>query len=57
VSDLVRIKKGHLTNWLSEGQMGVIIEISKVLAKVYWYSGKVYWIETSILEVVDNEAQ
>jgi len=50
VSDLVRIKKGHLTNWLSEGQMGVIIEISKVLAKVYW-------IETSILEVVDNEAQ
>jgi len=51
-SDLVIVKDGHK----SEGQLGVIIEVSKGLANVYWHSGKVYWIETKLLEVINNEA-
>jgi len=50
-TNLVKVKEGHK----SEGQLGVIIEISKGLANVYWHSGKVYWIETKLLEVIDRE--
>jgi hypothetical protein len=50
-TDLVKVKKGHK----SEGQLGVIVEVSRGLANVYWHSGKVYWIETELLEVVDEE--
>lgn len=52
-TDLVKVKKGHK----SEDQLGVIVEVSKGLANVYWHSGKVYWIETKLLEVIDNEAR
>jgi hypothetical protein len=50
-TDLVKVKEGHK----SEGQLGVIIEITKGLANVYWHSGKVYWIETKLLEVIASE--
>jgi len=50
-TDLVKVKKGYK----SEGQLGVIVEVSKGLANVYWHSGKVYWIETKLLEVIDSE--
>ena len=50
-TDLVKVREGHK----SAGQLGVIIEMSKGLANVYWHSGKVYWIETKLLEVVDEE--
>jgi hypothetical protein len=50
-TDLVKVKKGHK----SEGQLGVIVEMSKGLANVYWNSGQVYWIETKLLEVIDSE--
>ena len=50
-TDLVKVKKGHK----SEGQLGVIVEVSKGLANVYWHGGKVYWIETKLLEVIDSE--
>ena len=52
-SDLVIVKSGHK----SEGQLGVIVEVSKGLANVYWHSGKVYWIETKLLEVIQNETR
>ncbi len=52
-TDLVKVKEGHK----SEGQLGVIIEITKGLANVYWHSGQVYWIETKLLEVVNDEAR
>jgi len=52
-TDLVKVKKGHK----SEGQLGVIIELTKGLANVYWHSGKVYWIETKLLEVVLDETR
>ena len=52
-TDLVKVKKGHK----SEDQLGVIIEITKGLANVYWHSGKVYWIETKLLEVVLDETR
>ena len=51
--DLVVVKEGHK----SEGQIGVIIELSKGLANVYWHSGMVYWIETKLLEVINNETR
>jgi hypothetical protein len=50
-TDLVKVREGHK----SEGQLGVIIEVSKGLANVYWHSGKVYWMETKLLEVIDSE--
>ena len=50
-TDLVRVKEGHK----SEGQLGIIVEISKGLANVYWHSGKVYWIETKLLKVADEK--
>ena len=34
-TDLVKVKEGHK----SEGQLGVIIEVSKGLANVYWHIG------------------
>jgi hypothetical protein len=49
-TDLVKVKEGHK----SAGQLGIIIEISKGLANVYWHNDKVYWIETKLLEVVDE---
>lgn len=52
-TDLVKVRAGNK----SEGQLGVIIEISKGLANVYWHSGKVYWIETKLLEVIHNESR
>ena len=52
-TDLVKVKEGHK----SEGQLGVIVEVSKGLANVYWHSGKVYWIETKLLEVVNDETR
>ena len=51
-TDLVKVKEGHK----SAGQLGTVIELSKGLANIYWHSGKVYWIETKLLEVVHNEA-
>ena len=52
-TDLVRVKEDHK----SEGQLGIIVEISKGLANVYWHSQQVYWIEKKLLEVVDNETR
>tara|TARA_X000001388_G_scaffold17135_1_gene10591 strand:+ start:34 stop:201 length:168 start_codon:yes stop_codon:yes gene_type:complete len=50
-TDLVRVKQ-YL---VSAGQSGLILEMSKGFANVYWHSGKVYWIEVEKLEVVSNE--
>ena len=50
-TDLVKVKEGHKR----EGQLGMIIELSNGLANVCWHSGKVYWIETKLLEVIDSE--
>ena len=50
-ADLVRVKEGHK----SAGETGVIVEVSKGMANVYWHSGKVYWIDSKLLEVL-NEA-
>ncbi len=47
-ADLVRVKEGYK----SAGETGVIVEVSKGLANVYWHSGKIYWIETKLLEVM-----
>ena len=49
-NDLVKIKEGET----SAGQLGVIVEISKGMANVYWHSGKIYWIAIRLLEVVDE---
>jgi hypothetical protein len=49
-NDLVKVKEGHT----SAGQLGVIVEITKGMANVYWHSGKIYWIETKLLEVLNE---
>ena len=49
-NDLVKVKEGHA----SAGQLGVIVEIAKGMANVYWHSGKIYWIETKLLEVLNE---
>ena len=53
------ITLNHLctSNFPNLNFLGVIIEISKGLANVYWHSGKVYWIETKLLEVIHNESR
>jgi len=50
-ADLVRVRK----YFVSAGETGLILEMSKGFANVYWHSGKVYWIEVDKLEVVSNE--
>lgn len=50
-ADLVRVRK----HFVSAGETGLILEMSKGFANVYWHSGKVYWIEVDKLEVVSNE--
>ena len=52
-TDLVKVKEGHK----SAGELGIIVEITRGQANVYWHSGKVYWIETKLLEVVDDETR
>ena len=49
-SDLVKVKEGYK----SAGQTGVIVEVSKGMANVYWYSGRVYWIDSKLLEVLSE---
>ena len=49
-SDLVRVK----SEYPSAGETGLIIEMSKGYANVYWHSGKVYWIEIDWLEVLSE---
>ena len=50
-SDLVIVGK----DYPSAGDTGVIVEISKDHANVYWSCGKIYWIETQWLEVVHEQ--
>ena len=52
-NDLVRVKDGEV----SAGQTGVIIEVSKGYANVYWSGGKVYWIETNKIEVIGKNVE
>ena len=49
-NDLVKVREGEP----SAGQLGVIVEITKGQANVYWYNGKTYWIETKLLEVLNE---
>jgi len=49
--DLVRVKEGNK----SAGELGIIVELTRGQANVYWYSGKTYWIDTALIEVL-NEA-
>ena len=49
--DLVRVKEGNK----SAGELGIIVELTRGQANVYWYSGKTYWIDTTLIEVL-NEA-
>ena len=49
--DLVIVGK----DYPSAGDTGVIVEISKGHANVYWSCGKIYWIETQWLEVVHEQ--
>ena len=49
--DLVRVKEGNK----SAGELGIIVEITRGQANVYWYSGKTYWIDLNLIEVL-NEA-
>jgi|TARA_R110002012_G_scaffold286870_2_gene478758 ribosomal protein L9 len=47
--DLVVVKQGYI----SSGETGFIIEMSKGYANVYWAaSGKTYWISIEALEKV-----
>ena len=39
----------------SAGDTGVIVEISKGHANVYWSSGTIYWIEVQWLEVMHEQ--
>ena len=49
VGDLVVVKEGHK----SAGDTGVIVEITRGHANVYWReSDRVYWIEQNCLEVI-----
>ncbi len=50
-SDLVRVKQ----HYPSAGETGLILEMSKGYANVYWHSGKIYWIETDQLEVLSEK--
>ena len=49
--DLVRVKEGNK----SAGELGIIVELTRGQANVYWYSGKTYWIDSNLIEVL-NEA-
>ena len=49
--DLVRVKAGNK----SAGELGIIVELTRGQANVYWHSGKTYWIDTMLIEVL-NEA-
>lgn len=47
--DLVTVKQGYV----STGETGFIIEVSKGYANVYWVaSGKTYWMSIEALEKV-----
>ena len=48
--DLVRVKEGNK----SAGELGIIVEITRGQANVYWYSGKTYWIDTKLIEVLNE---
>ena len=52
------MKRGDLVivgdDYPSAGNTGVIVEITKGYANVYWSSGKTYWIEIQWLEVLDE---
>ena len=39
----------------SAGDTGVIVEISKGYANVYWSGGTIYWIEVQWLEVMHEQ--
>jgi hypothetical protein len=41
----------------SAGDTGVIIEMSKGYANVYWASGKTYWIEIQWLELLQHVSE
>ena len=53
------MKEGDLVivgeDYPSAGDTGVIVEISKGHANVYWSSGTVYWIEVQWLEVMHEQ--
>ncbi len=49
VGDLVVVKEGHK----SAGDTGVIVEITKGQANVYWREAdKTYWIKENYLEAI-----